>query len=301
MKKLLCSFLLISLLSMSWIVPALAHPDQNDHYIDIEKILFGKEILTKSERDSTTLTGDPAKDALISLEHAAAIVLDQYKGLYQDKLDRLREYGVQNLPPDTTTKMDEDPRGINFGASGHDHRSFTHRGWTFSYLPASSKANWPVRKEILLETAKAVFDAELLDDKRREAFCALIYYIHVLGDLLPDSKEKDGSITVHLIQPNASTRNPAENADIFLELDRYLSILFTNHGTTFSRMQKKIRNLRSEAIEISRRYNSFPDKNNPQAMNDYHDIAKRLYKILCVEINPMLQLEPFFNRVFLAR
>ena len=152
-----------------------------------------------------------------------------------------------------------------------------------------------------METANVAFAPELLDDKRREAFCALIYYVHVLGDLQPDSSEKDGSITVHLIQPNASTRNPAENADIFLELDRYLSILFSNQGTTFNRMQKKIRNLRSEAIEISRQYKSFPDKNNPEAMDAYHDIAKRLYTILCEEIHPLLQLEPFFNRVFLAR
>lgn len=301
MKKLANSVLLICLIAILWSTPALAHLNQNEHYRDIEKVLFGEEVLTRQQRISTMLLDDPANDALISLEHATAIALDQYKGLYQDLLDRLNEYGVPYLPPDAITTKDQDERGINFQSSPSLHRSFTHRGWTFAYQPVSSKANWPVRQDIMIQTAKRVFDPALLDDTRCDAFCAVLYYIHVLGDLLPDSKEKDEGITIQLIQRGASTRNPAENSDIFLEFERYLGILFRDQqgSESYRRMMDKLRDLRKEVVKVSGDFSSFPNKNDPEAMKVYHEYADRLYKeVLIKYVHHLLSLEPFFQKVF---
>ena len=299
MRTILRSIILIVLIVTLWTVSAFAHPDQNDHYADIERVLFGKEVLTRSERKSTVLLGNPAKDALISLEHAAAIVLDQYKGDDQGLLDQLSEYGVQNLPPDAMTTMDPDPRGINFQSSPNLHRSFTHRGWTFQYPKVSSKANWPVRREILLETAKAAFDSEYLDATRREAFCALLYYVHVLGDHMSDSKAKGNTLIISLVEPGASRRTPPQNEDIFLELGYYLPILFSDKtdDRTYTRMMGKLDTLRKKAVKTARETNIFTSEGS---MEIYYDYVDELFDILSTYIPRLLEREPFFSRVFIS-
>ena len=298
MKKKYGVGLLIIVVLLSAAMPAFAHPDQNLHYKDLERVLFGKEILTKQQRASTSSLGDPAWDALISLEHATAIVLDQYKGDDQGLLDQLNEYGVPNLPPDAITTKEQHERGINFTAAAKDHRSFTHRGWTFSYLPSSSIANFPVRKEILMATAQVAFDPELLNDKRREAFCALLYYVHVLGDHMADSKAKGKALIVSLVEPGAAERTPPQNEDLFLEFKYYLSVLFSDKSEdqTYSRMMQKLNELRNKASKTARETNLFTKEGS---MDLYHGYVDELFDILCTYVPHLLEREPFFNSVFL--
>lgn len=299
MKKLLCTILLVLMMANICVSPAFAHPDQNSHYRDIEKVLFGREILTRNERKSTTTLGSKARDALLSLEHATAIVLDQYKGDDQDLLDQLAEYGVPSLPPDAITTKDQDARGINFLASPNLHRSFTHRGWTFEYLPSSSKANFPVRKEILMETARVAFDPDLLDFTRRDAFCAVLYYVHVLGDHMADSKAKGTTLIISLVEPGAVRRTPPRNEDIFLELEYYLSVLFKDKSDnqTYSRMMQKLNDLRRRVAKTARETNLFSDQG---AMQLYHSYVDELFDLLCTYVPRLLEREEFFSDVFLT-
>lgn len=159
----------------------------------IESALFGREDYSSSVRDT------PAGRALKALEAAVYLCLDQYNNYGAEELDTLDEYGVKGLP----NSIDE----IAF--TGNDtHRRYTHLGWNYTYMGAQDKGqNWPVRKAILVNTVKRVFGMDgiwsnissLWDTSGEEwcdAFAAMLYYLHVLGDQIDrlTKNKEDGKV-----------------------------------------------------------------------------------------------------------
>ena len=127
------------------------------------------EVLFKNFRE---VENDPSiQDEIKALECASYLAIDQFNNNGQKDLDFLLTYGVKGIPSEVSE--------ISFNASGTTHRSHTHRGWDFQ-LYSVTKELWPVRKQILLNTADKIFDFQG-DDVKKDSFCALIYYIHILA------------------------------------------------------------------------------------------------------------------------
>ena len=167
-----------------------------------------------------------AQNALKALEYASYLAIDQYNGNGTTELTFLRStYHVPGLP----TNID----AIDFRGNEY-HRKFTHYGWDHQYY--DDKANWAVRKNILLATTEKVFDFQTFSGKmlwhdfgyaqKCNSFAALVYYVHVLGD--HDARESYKNIAMmQLAQPH-----PDQSPDIYSELKYHLQILFADQAST---------------------------------------------------------------------
>lgn len=278
-------FILISILFIllcAYLVPAGAHPSAQAHYDELELVLFGGKY-TGVNREALTL-----------IEYASTLAIDQFNGFHSDILTYLSQHRISGLPPDVKTSRDQDRLGINYTASPHTHREATHRGWDWNY--AVDKGNWPVRKNILLSTVTHVFGFKGSRgdyDKQCNSFCALVYYVHLIGDHQEDSKYKEDGPIVSLAEKNFST----SNIDIFYELDHHLSILFSNQKDThlYRLMMDKLRKLGKETRALT---GSTGGINTPEKLESYHAAANELIQILRRSVPELLRREDFFNRVF---
>lgn len=266
-------------------VPAttgVAHPKAQDHYLELELVLFGKKY------------AGPSKEALTLLEYASTLAIDQYKGSDADKLAKLAGAGIPGLPPNVTDAKEQNEKGINYTASPNTHREATHRGWDWYYQP-SDKSNWPARKNILLSTANKVFAFSLVSgqyDRQCNSLCALIYYVHLIGDHQEDSKYKsDGAIT-SLAEKNYN----ASNIDIFYELEKHLPILFANQrdSWTYMRMMSKLGVLGKEVRKLT----GSREGVTPEKTSQYHEYARELIGILSTYVPSLLKQEKFFSNAF---
>ena len=126
----------------------------------MQDILFGTYSITN--KDGT--------NKLKALECASYLCLDQYNGGGKCELSFLNNtFKVKGIIKDISK--------INFSMNPY-HRRYTHRGWNFKY--PDDKAHWNLRKEIMINTVKKVFNYN--DSKKCDAMASALYYIHVLGD-----------------------------------------------------------------------------------------------------------------------
>ena len=155
------------------------------------------------------------QDEIEALECASYLAIDQFNGNGQKDLDKLVAYGVADLPSLSA---------IDYSASGKNHRTYTHRGWDFVYGGLNGD-RWAKRKQILLSTADAIFEFDG-NEKQKESFCAVIYYTHVLVDLMDDESYKvDNGL---IIDPGGRS----DKADIIDELLKHFKVLFADQKHT---------------------------------------------------------------------
>lgn len=247
--------------------------ERDDHDKYMLEVLFKnfKEV----ENDSRI------QDEIKALECASYLVIDQFNNYGQKDLDFLLAYGVKGIPTDVSE--------ISFNASGKTHRSHTHRGWDFQ-LYTVTKELWPVRKQILLNTADAIFNFQGDEDKK-DSFCALIYYIHILGDHMDDSSYliKNG------LKMDIGGR--VDEEDVIHELLKHIKIVFADQKHTH-----KYRSL----IGTLERYNSRFAKivrsnggiNTDEKFQQKQEYTKGLMKILTMYLPEMLKGEKFFYDAF---
>ena len=257
------------------------HKDKHDYYL--EQVLFGQ-----TGYNGTDLR---AKDAIIILNAACAVAIDQYNGSYKQELEYLRDYQVNNLP----SSIDE----INF-TDGPDHRGKTHLGWDHKY-PNTGKhaqAKWPVRKEILLSTVNKVFDFGFFSgwfgiyDEKCKSFSAFIYYVHILGDTIADKTEKskhDQRKMDDLVLPVLVRQQSSVKPDILSELQKHIDILFDEQD--HSELNIQFKQLRDNA-----RYTTWIV--DGEYSDTYYGYAEELMDILIKQIPKLLKNESFFNNVF---
>lgn len=143
------------------------------------------------------------REAIEAIESAAYLCPDQFNGSGKEELNTLIAYGVPGIP----NSIDE----INF-TSNWQHRRYTHMDWVPMEHP--DVGNWDMRKEILLATVNKVFDFGPFTDPvpllgwkvdytdQCNSFCALVYYVHILGDNEAldtfDKYKKEGSYVIPL-------------------------------------------------------------------------------------------------------
>ena len=107
-------------------------------------------------------------------------------------------------------KFDEIDLNTDNGSSitANTHRKYTHLGWNYKYQNPDEEF-WPKRKQLLIDTVYWVlFNRDTIlaeipirwdykSDEQCEAFCAVVYYIHILGDHI----EGDTSQKLEYIEP----------------------------------------------------------------------------------------------------
>lgn len=243
---------------------------------------------------------------LTMLEYAAYLSIDQAgsKSGDQDKLDFLNNRGVKGI----VRRIDEiNPENVFF------HRSYTHRGWDYSY--GSDKANWEERKKILLNTAESVFRFERHykssdAGKKREAFCKLIYYNHILEDWYYD----DSSTLLHTLNGDAediqetqrglmiafARANPGkQNTDLFWELSSACETLFASEdrsrNTKYSGFKGKLDKIAADARELEASPGGVNTLDKIQIRNNYEEA---LIDLMESYIPLLLDDEEFFRDAF---
>ena len=216
-----------------------------------------------------------------ALECASYLAIDQFNNTGKDYLDFLLDYGVKNIPKN----IEE----ISFIASGSNHRSYTHRGWNFHYTGIAQNV-WPVRKMILLNTADKIFDFEG-DEKKKDSFCALIYYIHIIGDHIHDTSYK----VLSGYKMEIGGRRDRE--DIIDELLKHISILFKDQKNTH-KYRNLIAKLELYNGRIEKLVNSNGGINTDEKFHQKKQYTEKVMELLTMYIPEMLKDEKFFYDVF---
>lgn len=220
-------------------------------------------------------------DEIDALCCASYLVIDQFNGSGQNDLDKLNKYKVKNIPTSVSS--------ISFNASGKTHRSYTHRGWDSTN---NMYTNWinSDRRRILINTVDTIFDFKG-DNKKRDSFCALIYYIHLIGDHMDDTSYKsDNGLKIEM-------GGRIDKETIIDELLKNLEILFSEQKnshkyTSFSSALQRYNSKYSELIRSEGGVNSEEKFRKKQELNE------KVLKLLTMYIPEMLKDEEFFNEVF---
>lgn len=288
MGKRIVAMLVAAIVLIAIAQPAWAH-EREQHDADIEFILFGDENYKESHSS--------VKDSIQAVEDAVYLAVDQFNGNGVKELEILKGMGVKGLP----LSID----AFDY-TSNYSHRSLTHRGWDFEY---PEKAHWSIRKSILTNTVqKVLFDENKplswfpwLSDKlygttqstkQRDSFCALLYYIHILGDHIEAKKYRDLDYIAPLVRPNDK-----ENPGLIPELQKHLEILFASQQSSFSylALMGELDNLNAKASKL---ISSTGGINTDEKFRQYHDCATALRETLSFYLPKLLKKEPFFSSHF---
>ncbi len=298
MKRKAIAFVLMVAVLVMGVVPGQAHT-RSEHDKQLEKVLFGRENYSASLEKKQ-------KDAIKAIHAAAYLCLDQYNGHGMDDIIALKDYGI-----------DVDIDSINFKGN-YAHRMYTHKGWIPPNNP--EKGNWPTRKDILQSTVNKVFDFgpftdPLLFNIRREytrqcdALCALIYYVHVLGDIeeIKDIEQfkKEGSYTIPLARANPGK----DNTDILYDLcekkksegandDCYLKNLFPDKWNTNINCLLLRTNLHRIHTKASKLAADTGGINTEEKFQQYKQYCVETIDVLSRYIPKLLKQEKFFADVF---
>lgn len=154
-----------------WAMPIASAHDEDGHNDDLKYILF--------ERGRSLSQGGQKNFRMLC--EAAYLTLDFYNGHDKAKqyLYDLRKNGVKGLPKDVTE--------IDFSYNSH-HQRFTHMGWNYDYVGSEDKAHWEKRKLILINTVQHIGKFNKQERIKVEAFAALVYDLHILGDHCGDTE-----------------------------------------------------------------------------------------------------------------
>lgn len=261
-----------------WTMPIASAHNEDGHKNDLREILFGcpDPILSQKGQENFTM-----------LCEAAYLTLDYFNGRKQGKryLDDLRNHGVKDLPKDTSE--------INY--RDFYHQRFTHMGWNHDYGIKDS-AKWETRKLILINTVQHIGKFKNQERIKIEAFAALVYDLHILGDHIV-GKEGSREYRVRLTSEpgykgqvvSPTSDGPFNNPTLFVYLLYHTQRLFREQSNT------------SEYKQLENFLNKYKDyfwrKDNVN-YSEIQDFAKKTKVALQQYIPGLLKREKFFQRAF---
>lgn len=302
-RRLLVIAMIIVLLACSVIPVAYAHDSQKEHDDDLLYVLFGEGYsLAKDKRPIFQAIAD-----------AAALCIDQFsankdsrskEGLFNDLKRRV---GFSMSFNDIELLNGKD----NLLVSARTHRRYTHRGWDFPYPMENQQKLWTQRKKILTATVnKELFGvssgflgnfhflegtmySELACNPQCDAFCALVYYVHILGDFMEaDSYSAEFQQLVPLTRPH----DDSEASAIIDDLVELIPDLFPEQQNKYSTLVGTLNNtIRPEVDNILRSWGGIQTQ---EQFNDYHKCAEDVLRALMDEIPGLLRNEEFFSKAF---
>lgn len=279
MKRLI-GFLLIIALLTTFLIPSFAFErDEHDKYL--EKVLFKSGPVPAGGNDKVKM-----------LECASYLMLDQCNGNGEIDLEYLKTHGVSNLPKSIGE--------IDF--SGNQlHRRYTHQGWNYTYTGEKDKANWPVRKDIQRSTTNQVFDFGMTNEiagrfcAQCDSFSALVYYVHILGDMIHDEKPKGSSEQLPFARHNADENTP----DIFFELQPHMETLFNDTADsrryTYNGFMRKYDVLARKARFLEETSGGV---NTQEEITQQKEYEKALMDLLVAYVPRLLKRTDFFAKAF---
>jgi len=267
--------------------------DESVHNQQLERVLFGSSY-TLSEKGQKNLT---------ALEEALYLSIDLFNGTTynngqaQRYIDDLRRFGVKKIP---------DLDSIDFTA-GSEHQRYTHRGWDWIDYPRNIRGYdfqqiWTLRKEnVLLATIDKIFNFKRNEMIKHDSFAALMYYIHILGDHIGDSKRTYTDRMAISPRPDYRFNRSGENANnptIYTELLYHLPRLFREQAESVPApfdYQMLIRFLERN------KNRTFPTGTtiSDEEYAELQSFAQETLNALCRYIPALLRNEDFFKRAFI--
>lgn len=276
------ALVLILLLTISTAKPVYSKGGE-EHKKDYIAVLFG-----------TVPSSSPEADAAGALAAAAYLTIDHYKAdKGQKQLETLKKYGIKNLP-----SLED----ISIEGSGK-HRVYAHNGWDSEYHALRDKSRysdalwqkkWKLRKEIIEKTVNDIFDFDWWSgipvignqlpssSEECDSFCALIYYIHLLGDHV----ETETMNEYRLLMPLGGRYF---SDTIVSELEYHCEILFENQIDTnaYSRLEDKLNEVDNACLKTG----EITDRNIKSNQKLADDLLDELKK----DIPELLENESFFS------
>ncbi len=267
--------LLLSFIMCFWLSSSAYAYDRKEHDSIMIDVLF--KSFKNVENDLNV------KDEVEALECASFLTIDQYNGNGENELSFLQQYKVKDIPS-SISKIDY--------TSNQYHRRATHRGWdgeTTGVYNTTDRERWLIRKKILINTTDKIFDFKG-NTAKRDSFCALIYYIHILGDRIADPKYYPNSDIIEL-------GGRSDNQDITHELRHHIGILFSaqNHTYKFNHVVTKLDYLDSRIATLLKKDNGVL---SDEDFVEYKGYATDILEVLKYNIPEMLKDEDFFRKVF---
>lgn len=248
------------------------------HYEFLITVLFGA--------NSAIAPSYKELDKLKLLDFSSRIAIDQYNGSYEMELNYLQSKGVKAV---------SSIREIDYSGNSH-HQRYTHRGWTFPY--ANEKGNWALRKKLMLDTTAKVFYFD--SNEQHDAFTALMYYIHILGDHDGDS--------ISNTMDRIALGGRSDKADILDELANiYLPKLFKKQKSDVNTLCEKLISINYKCANLLRRKGEgYDDRNVKRDAKDLTDEEYKIYQkyandtinVLSEEIPKLLKNEKWFTKAF---
>ena len=298
-----CCILFLIIVVIWSAVPVTAHQNQNEHDSDLQKILFG---------EGYPLTGEPKKK-FQAIANAASLCIDQYssndnqrkkEGEFNDLNKRI---GFSFSFDDIELKKDSSGNSI----TPNNHRWYTHRGWDFPENESKNKwliDKWGKRKKILTATAnKELFGkspgllsklpwgeglvySEKACNNQCEAFCELVYYVHILGDY-----EEAKTPSPVFIQQLAPLYRPNDNSasGIIPDIINLLPDLFNDQPRSRDVLVQELEKIESKVKKIHH-----DNIQSQEEFDEYRQYALDLEDILEKYIPDMLRREDFFRNSF---
>ena len=291
-RKLIFAFMLICCIH----TPLFAFSG-DDHNTQLFQVLFGRS------RRYETMTADEQR-AVQALQHAIYLCIDQYNGSGRYSLDYLRRFRVRNLPAFERI----DIRNLtSHGERGHQR--FTHLGWDFDKYPRNMRINgqtynfqeiWNLRKRLLLSTTDRVFNFRRneIEMNKRDSFAALLYYAHILGDHIGDSRSSYMDRIPISPRPDYRNNRSGENSNnptIYTELLYHLPRLFREQ--TNSPDYQLLYNWLNQNENKNRQFPTGTSITDEEYA-DLQRFAQETLDKLIIYVPRLLQNEAFFIRVF---
>lgn len=276
-------------------ITCFAHPTQAEHYKELEQVLFVEGYSKNQSKE--------IKKAITNIEYAQYLCVDQFGGKgKKNQYKSLKKQFIAGFPM-SFSSIDYDYAITAKGKSSkqinaNTHRRYTHQGWNREYNSKYADKFMGKRDQVLLSTVNSVFDDfkshPLIGsyDKQCDALCALIYYVHILGDY----DEADKYTKVALLIPLAGS---SDDWDICFQLEKYLPNLFkTSKKTQKQRYDDLMSGIKDIDERASDLYRSTGGVNTDEKFAEYHQCADDLMALLKEKVPYLLKDEPFFKKVF---
>ena len=250
----------------------------NEHNYELKSIMFGDNSQIISEKGNLHFRL-LWESAFLTLDYTAQDCGKRY-------MEDLRKNGVKKLP---------DLETITFPGNQH-HQKYTHMGWEYNYV--KDRAKWTERKNILLSTVKRIGDFKDNERIKIDAFAALVYEIHILGDHIGDSESTRFDRLRLTSEPGYRGQEVSPTSDGPFN-NPTLYVYFLYHIQRLFREQSNTREY-NQLIGFLNRHKTDLIKNNVQKV-PYEDItflAKKTLREFISYLPALLYRERFFRKAF---
>lgn len=289
MMKRILSFLVAIIITCFSCSAVLAKNNEGTegHYEDIEEVLFENGKYDKSK-----------KEKVLMLEYASYLAIDQFGGNGTKQLDYLNKHGVKDTPKSID---DIDLKKVGtVSVNAKTHRNFTHRGWDWKYSNGEWQTKWKKRKKILSNTVDKVFN---IKKSKQDSLCALIYYVHLLGDCSVDKWDEKNNVMSKkqgLKMPFARYHAEKGNEDILFEIIGHTKILFEDQENEkdYKELINKLEKLSKKSRKLVIKTSDTNNLNSKEQYDKYIKYVKNTLIILKKYFPKLLAKEGFFKRAF---